>query len=991
MNMKKTLVALLLAVICLPAFAQDRTVTGKVTDAKDGSPLVAASVVVKGTNKGVSTSSDGTFSLKVTGTENTVVVSFLNYAAKEVSIAGQTNINVALTQNSDQLSDVVVIGYGSVRKKDLTGSVANISSKDFVKGQLTSPEQLIAGKVAGVQITSNGGAPGAGSTIRIRGGASLNASNDPLIVIDNVPLSNNGIAGVANPLALINPNDIESFTILKDASAAAIYGSRASNGVIIITTKKGAQGKTKYNFSSQTSVGQVANYVDVLSADEFTAYVNTNGTAAQKKLLGTDKTDWQKQIYQSAVTFENNFSASGATKLMPYRFSVASLSQEGVLKTGKLDRTTVGLNLSPRLFKNALKIDLNAKTSFSKSRFANEGAIGTAVNFDPTKPVYSSNAAAFGGFYEWLDAGSTTGLAGLAPKNPVGLLMQRQDLSNVNRTIANADIDYTLPFFKDLRLHTNVGIDISNGSGTIFIPGTAASSFKRFNGKGGVNNEYKQENSNLLAESYLNYSKYVANIESKFDVVAGYAYQEFKSKNFNFNDLTEDGTVVNAPNFPFDIPENRLVSFYGRFNYALKGKYSLTASIRQDGSSRFNADNRFATFPSFAAAWNLAEEPMFKQSKVISALKLRFGYGETGQQDGIGNYDYLSYYGLSGQQGKYQFGNTFYNMYAPGGYYGGRKWEQTATTNLALDFGLFNNKLTGSLDVYKKVTSDLLNLVGQPAGANFSNQVIANVGDMENKGVELSLNLQAVNKADFNWELGFNITYNENKITNLTISPDPNYPGNKYGGISGGVGNTILINSVGYNRGSFYVFQQVYDAAGKPIEGLFVDRNKDGVINDKDQYQYQSVDPKIFLGFTSNMTYKKWNAGFVVRANVGNYMYNNVYSTLGTFRAISSLATHNGNASRNLLETGFTQNGVNQLMSDYYIQNASFLRVDNINIGYNAGKVFKDKANLRFTANIQNAFILTKYKGLDPEIGSGIDNNFYPRPRVFALGLNLEF
>ena len=989
--MKKTLVAMLLAVICLPAFAQERTVTGKVTDAKDGSPLVAASVVVKGTKKGVSTSADGTFSLKVASTENTVVVSFLNYAAKEVSIAGQTNVNVALTQNSDQLSDVVVIGYGSARKKDLTGSVVNISSKDFVKGQITSPEQLIAGKVAGVQITSNGGAPGSGSTIRIRGGASLNASNDPLIVIDNVPLSNNSISGVANPLSLINPNDIESFTILKDASAAAIYGSRASNGVIIITTKKGAQGKTKYNFNSQTSVGEVANYVDVLNAEEFKTYVNANGTADQKKLLGTANTDWQKEIYQSALTLDNNFSASGAFKTMPYRFSVSSLSQEGVLKTGKLDRTTVGLNLSPRLLNNSLKIDLNAKTSFSNSRFAEQGAISTAVQFDPTKPVYSANPNAFGGYYEWLDAGSTTGLAGLAPKNPLGLLMQKQDLSNVNRTIANADIDYTLPFFKDLRLHTNVGIDISNGSGTIFIPGTAASTFKRFNGKGGVNNEYKQENSNLLAESYLNYSKYVENIESKFDVVAGYAYQEFKTKNFNFNDLTEDGTVVTAPNFPFDIPENRLVSFYGRLNYALKGKYSLTATIRQDGSSRFNADNRFATFPSFAAAWNLAEEDLIKQSKVISSLKLRFGYGETGQQDGIGNYDYLSYYALSGQQGKYQFGNTFYNMYAPGGYYGGRKWEQTATTNLALDFGLFNNKLTGSLDVYKKVTSDLLNLVGQPAGANFSNQVIANVGDMENKGVELSLNLQAVNKADFNWDLGFNITYNENKITNLTISPDPNYPGNKFGGISGGVGNTIMINSVGYNRGSFYVFQQVYDAAGKPIEGLFVDRNKDGVINDKDQYQYQSVDPKIFLGFTSNMTYKKWNAGVVVRANVGNYMYNNVYSTLGTFRAISSLATHNGNASRNILETGFTQNGVNQLMSDYYIQNASFLRVDNINIGYNAGKVFKDKANLRFNASIQNAFIITKYKGLDPEIGNGIDNNFYPRPRVFALGLNFDF
>ena len=989
--MKKTLVALLVAVICLPTFAQDRTVTGKVTDSKDGSPLVAASVVVKGTKKGVSTSSDGTFSLKVAGTENTVVVTFLNYASKEVSIAGQTNISITLTQNLEQLGDVVLIGYGSVRKKDLTGSVANVSSKDFVKGQLTSPEQLIAGKVAGVQITSNGGAPGSGSTIRIRGGSSLNASNDPLIVIDNVPLSNSGIAGVANPLALINPNDIESFSILKDASAAAIYGSRASNGVIIITTKKGAKGKTKYNFSSLTSVGKVAKYVDVLTADEFSTYVNANGTAAQKALLGTQKTDWQKEIYRNAVTFENNFSASGAIKSLPYRFSVASLSQQGVLKTGKLDRTTLGLNLNPRLLKNALKIDLNAKTSFSKSRFADQGAIGTAVSFDPTKPVYSTNPNSFGGYYEWLDAGSTTGLAGLSPKNPVGLLMQKEDLSDVNRTIANTDIDYTFPFLKDLRAHANVGIDVSNGSGTIFIPGTAASTFKRFNSKGGVNNQYKQENSNLLAETYLNYSKYVTKIESKFDVVAGYAYQDFKTKNYNFSDLTEDGTVVTAPNFPYDIPENRLVSFYGRFNYAYKGKYSLTATVRQDGSSRFNADNRFATFPSFAAAWNIAEESILKQSKTISALKLRFGYGETGQQDGIGNYDYLSYYSLSGQQGRYQFGNTFYNMYAPGGYYGARKWEQTATTNLGLDFGLFNNKLTGNLDIYKKVTSDLLNLVGQPAGANFSNQVIANVGDMENKGVELGLNLQAINKTNFSWDLGFNITYNENKITNLTISPDPNYPGNKYGGISGGVGNTIMINSVGYRRGSFYVFQQVYNANGKPIEGLFVDRNKDGIINDKDQYQYQGVDPKIFLGFTSSMNYKKWSAGFVARANIGNYMYNNVYSTLSTYTAISSLATYIGNASKNILETGFKQNGVNQLMSDYYVQNASFLRVDNINIGYDAGKIFKGKANLRVNANVQNAFVITKYKGLDPEIGGGIDNNFYPRPRVIALGLNLDF
>ena len=990
MNMKKTLVALLLAVFCLPAFAQDRTVTGKVTDAKDGSPLVAASVAVKGTAKGASTANDGTFTLKVPASAKTLVVTFLNYASKEVSIEGTNNINVALTQTTDQLGDVVVIGYGTARKKDLTGSVVSVTSKDFVKGQNTSAEQLIAGKVAGVQITSNGGAPGAGSTIRVRGGASLNASNDPLIVIDNVPVASGEISGVANPLAMINPNDIESFNILKDASATAIYGSRASNGVIIITTKRGAKGATKQNFSSQSSVGMNANKVSVLSGDEFRNYVNENGTVANKALLGTASTDWQNQIYKAAFTQETNYNIAGAMSAVPYRFSIGNLYQEGTLKTGKLERTTVGLNLSPRFFDNSLKIDLNVKTSMSNSRFADQGAIGSAIGFDPTKPVYSNDPLMFGGYYEFLDAGSISGLAGLAPKNPLGLLEQRLDRGKVNRTISNIDIDYTLPFFKDLRAHANVGIDHSIGRGTNFIPVTAAATYQRVNGMSGVDNEYRQVNTNLLAEYYLNYSKYVNSIESKFDVVAGYAYQDFKTKNFNYPDrLAYDRTIVTAPNFAFDIPQNRLVSFYGRANYAFKGRYLLTASVRQDGSSRFSKENRTAVFPSAALAWKISDESFVKQVQSISELKLRVGYGVTGQQDGIGNYDYLSYYSLSGQEGKYQLGSTFYNMYAPGGYYGARKWEQTATYNIGLDFGLFNNRVTGNIDVYQKNTTDLLNLIGQPAGTNFSNQIIANVGDMENKGVEFSVNIQAIKKPTFTWDLGFNITLNKNEITKLTIAPDSTYPGNKFGGISGGVGNTILINSVGYNRGAYYVFQQVYDANGKPIEDLFVDRNKDGVINDKDQYQYQGADPKLFLGFTSNFTYKKWNAGFVLRANVGNYLYNNVSSTRANYKSISSLATHLGNASAYILETKFKGGGVNQLMSDLFVENASFLRMDNINIGYNAGKVLG--ADLRINASVQNAFIITNYTGLDPEVGGGVDNNFYPRPRVFSLGFNFDF
>jgi len=432
---------------------------------------------------------------------------------------------------------------------------------------------------------------------------------------------------------------------------------------------------------------------------------------------------------------------------------------------------------------------------------------------------------------------------------------------------------------------------------------------------------------------------------------------------------------------------------YGRLNYAFKGRYLLTASVRRDGSSRFSPENRYAVFPSAAFAWKINEESFLKNSKVISDLKLRLGYGITGQQDGIGNYDYLSYYNLSSNQSMYQFGSTFYNMYSPGGYYSNRKWEQTETFNAGLDFGLFNNRITGSVDVYKNKTSDLLNLIGQPAGANFSNQVVANVGDMENKGLEINLNSQVIRNSNFTWDLGVNATMNKNTITKLTIAPDPNYPGNRFGGISGGVGNTILINSVGFNRGAFYVYQQVYDAAGKPIEGLLADRNGDGTINDKDLYQYKSADPKVFLGLTSNFTYKKWNAGFILRASIGNYMYNNVYSGMGRYNAISSLPTYLGNASINYLDTKFNgiTGGVNQLQSDYYVQNASFLKMDNLNVGYNVGKVLGNTASLRVNASVQNVFTITKYKGLDPEIGGGIDNNFYPRPRIVSLGLNLDF
>ncbi len=1000
MNIKRLLLAFVTVMLAfaMPALAQDRVVTGKVTDSKDGAVLVGASVLVKGTTIGVSTDANGAFSLKVPASANTLVVSSISYSKKEISIGTGSNLQITLDQSNASLNEVVVIGYGSAKKKDLTGSVSTVSSKDFVKGAITTPEQLISGKIAGVAITSNGGAPGSGSTIRIRGGASLNASNDPLIVIDGMPLSNDAISGVANPLSMINPNDIETFSVLKDASATAIYGSRASNGVILITTKKGKKGIPTFNFSTQLSSASIAKKADILNADQVSAIVQANAPAAIVSKLGTAHTDWQDQIYQNAIGTDNNFSISGGFKNLPYRLSLGYLNQNGILKTDNLERTSVGLTLNPTLLDNHLKIDINVKGSFGKSRFANQGAIGSAVFFDPTQQVYSSSAR-YGGYWEWLNANNnaTTGLEALAPKNPLGQLMQKQDLSNTQRTIANAVIDYKLHFFPDVRAILNVGYDYSQGTGTTVINDSAAMSYRRFkdpNGvlHGGQNTQYKQVRNNQYLNFYLNYSKELKSIKSRVEAIAGYEFQDYKTKNYNYPDLTYDNTVVSSPNYPFDQPENVLLSYLGRVNFTYNNNYIITASVRRDGSSKFNPNNRYGVFPSAALAWKAKNETFLKNVDVVSDLKFRVGYGVTGQQDGIGNYDYISYYNLSSATASYQLGNSFYQMYRPGGYYYNRKWEQTATTNIAMDYGFLNNRITGSIEYYEKNTTNLLNEINQPAGTNFSNKIVANVGSMQNKGVEFSINYQVIKGKDLTWDVAFNATYNKNKITKLTISDDPSYAGARFGGISGGTGNTILINSVGSNRGAFYVYKQVYNIlTGKPIDNLFDDKNRDGAINEKDLYQYKGADPTMFFGFSTNVNYKKWNAGFVMRANVGNYLYNNVASSSGTIRNIINPIGYVNNGSKDLLYTNFSGNGTNYYLSDYYVQNASFLRMDNINFGYNAGKVFHNKASLRISANVQNVFVITKYKGLDPEINGGIDNNLYPRPRTFVLGLNLDF
>ncbi|HEX6429590.1 MAG TPA: SusC/RagA family TonB-linked outer membrane protein, partial [Niastella sp.] len=765
----------------------------------------------------------------------------------------------------------------------------------------------------------------------------------------------------------------------------------ASNGVLIITTKKGTGGKLRGSFTTTNSVSAITKKVDVLEAGQFRDVANAHGTPDKIAMLGGANTDWQDEIFQTAISTDNNISVNGGIKRLPYRFSVGYLNQTGVLKTDYLQRASATLVLNPVFFDNHLKVDLNVKGSLQKVRFANGEAIGAAASFDPTQPVHVKSSR-FGGYYEWLDATSTTGLKDLAGRNPVGLLKQRLDKGNPNRSIGNLQLDYKFHFLPELHANVNIGYDIVEGKGTIYISDSAAVSYAA-GGAGGRNDRYRQTKRNTVFDFYLNYVKELTAIKSRVDITAGYSYNNYLTTVYNFALYNARGEKYpnSDPAFPSNKPEHTLVSFFGRANYSFKDRYLLTATLRRDGSSRFGPDNKWGMFPSVALAWKMKSESFLANNTTVTDFKLRAGYGITGQQDGINDYDFLSFYALSAPNATYQFGNTYYQMYRPGGYNPTIKWEQTATTNIGLDVGFLNNRITGSIDLYYKKTSDLLNLIPQPAGTNFSAFFISNVGDMENKGIEFNINAQPVNNVNFTWDAGFNITYNKNEITNLTVVPkDKNNPGIQAGAISGGVGGGFAqIQAVGYSKNTFNLYKQVYDKAGKPVEGVFVDQNEDGLINQDDLYKGKSANPDVFMGFTTNVTYNKWSAGFVLRSSIGNYVYNNIYSFGGNLnQMVANPVLYNG--STNYLETGFIGNS-NQLLSDYYIQNASFLRMDNLTIGYNVGRFYNDKATLRLNAGIQNVFVITKYKGIDPEISAGVDNNFYPRPRIFSLSASLGF
>ncbi len=942
-------------------------------------------MVLKGTTTATATDVNGQFSLPISGTAGTLVFSYIGYVSQEIPVGTQSTYNVNLLTDARALDEVVVIGYGTQNREDLSGAVATVGSEDFQQGNVTTPEQLIMGKVAGVQITSSGGQPGSGSTIRIRGGASLNASNDPLFVVDGVPLTGYNISGASNPLSLINPNDIESMTILKDASATAIYGSRASNGVVLITTKKGQSGKPTVNFNTQYIVSTVTKKVDVLGADEFRAYVNENGTPAQKTLLGTANTDWQDEVYQTATGTDNNLSLSGAYKNMPYRVSVGYLNQDGVLRTDEFERKSAAVSLTPRLLDDHLKIDLNVKGSITNTRFANQGAIGAAVAFDPTQPVRTESQ--FGDYFEWVsrdDKGNIL-LNPNASRNPVALLEQRNDRSEVQRSFGNAQLDYSFHFLPELHANLNLGYDIAKGKGTVFVPAEAAQSYST----AGTNNYYLQRVNNKVLEFYLNYTKDLTGIKSNVNATAGYGYYNNQTKNYNYPNFSAAGDIIegSTPVFPFDIPENTLISYYGRLIYTFRDKYTFTGTVRTDGSSRFSPDGRWGVFPSASLAWRISEEPFLRTVTALNDLKLRVSYGVTGQQEIGNNYAYLPVYGLSTESAQYQLGNNYYYMYTPAAYDANIKWEQTATSNIGLDYGFFNNRINGSIDVYYKQTEDLLNIVNIPVGSNFSNKIFTNVGNLINKGLEFSINAVPVQKENLNWSIGLNLTANRSEITKLTAAEDLAYLGDPVGGISGATGQNIQINTVGYRPYSFFVYKQVYNENGTPLEGVYADLNDDGIINQNDMYRYKAAAPQVTLGFNTQVDYKKWNLSTIMRAYLGNYMYNNISANLGVARNILNPSGFLGNSSTSFYNSNFVNN---QYQSDYYIENASFLRMDNLTLGYNAGKVF-NTANLRLSLTCQNVFTVTKYTGVDPEISSGIDNNFYLRPRTFVVGLNLGF
>lgn len=974
------------------AFAQSITIRGNVKD-NTGMGIIGANILVKGTTNGTITDFDGNFTLDAQKSD-IIVISFIGYKTQELPAA--PTMNVVLKDDSEVLEDVVVIGYGSVKKSDLSGSVVAVKAEEMNRGAVTSPQELIMGKVPGLSVAQPNGQPGGGSTIRIRGGASLNASNDPLIVIDGIPVSNDAAPGTPSALSTINPNDIETFTVLKDASATAIYGSRASNGVIIIQTKKGSQDKIKVSYSSTYTLRDLYQRFETLNAATYrdVMYKQWAGTPQQDevyKLLNEypdQATDWQDAIYQTGLATDQNIGISGKAGFMPFRVSFGYNNEKGTLKTSKYERYTASVNLSPKFFNNHLSVDVNVKGTINNNTFANDGAIGAAAYYDPTKPIYNTTGAN-NGYWNW--EGTT-----LAATNPLSLLYDVTNQGTTKRSLGNLQLDYKIHGLEDLRANLNLGYDVAVTDGDNYVNKGSYQSVidSDFPGVGRGNTWHNLRRNHLL-DFYLNYVKDIEAIKSHIDVMAGYSWQHFYYSNLNINksnvmekqdkDVTGFEYNENEQRYysttdrrlPY---ENYLVSFFGRLNYNLMDRYLLTATLRRDGSSRFSKNNRWGLFPSAALAWTISNEKFMEGAQnVLSNLKLRLGYGITGQQE-ISDYMYLTTYTTSTDPHSMYLGHY---LMKPDGYSPDLKWEETATYNVAVDYGFLNNRINGSIEFYEKHTKDLLNTVNAPAGTNFATTLTANVGEMENKGVEFNVNAVAVQTKDFTWELGYNVTWNDSKITKLTASYNPDYEGIDAG--------TNQKHQVGYAPNTFYVFQQVYDADGNPIQNAIVDRNGDGKITDDDKYLTgKSPMAKVYMGLSSQFTYKNWDLGFNLRASFGNYVYN------GNFSGNATSYNYGGQGILSNLYEGYQITGWNQRSiteqgaTDYFLEDASYLKMDNLTLGYSFQNLTKAGLSGRISASMQNVFTISKYRGLDPECGA-VDGTMWLRPRTYTIGLTLNF
>ncbi len=970
---KGTLV--LLFMLPMSFFAQS-TVTGIVTERDTGMPIPGANIIIQGTNNGTTTNFDGEYTLEGVNLDDVIVFSYIGLASREVPYTGQETINVSLIPDAAVLEEVVLIGYGSTRRQDATGAVEQISTEEFNQGAIVSPEQLISGKSAGVRIIGGNGAPGGGGEIRIRGGSSLSANNSPLIVVDGIPLDQRGVQGVRNQLNAINPNEIEDFVVLKDASATAIYGSRASNGVILITTKKGKKGAPlKFEYSLKASVGTVTDYVDVLDANEFRALVES-APGTDPSLLGDANTNWQDEIYQTSVGAIHNLTVTQGFENFYYRLNYNNTSQTGVLKSDLYQRNALNIALNGDLLDNDLKLTLTAKGSIDQNNFADEGAIGSAIAFAPTQPVYAPGNR-YGGFYEWTDANGVA--LQQATRNPLALLEQYTGEGSTKRIISNFNIDYRIPFVDDLRFNLNAGVDYSENDGNNFRPTTSAVVLQSI----AAEENYWGFNRNTLLDFYFNYKPYIDAISTNVDLTVGHSYQEFFiSSQLEYTDENVEGNWFLEP---ISLNRNALESYFARASFDIDDRFLISGSYRMDGSSRFSKENRWSSFPAVSVGWKLNNEDFLVDSGVISELKLRAGYGVTGNQEIGPNYGYIGYYTPSITGASYQFGNQFYPTLRPEEYDRDLQWEELQTYNAGIDFGFFNDRFSGSVDVYHRTTKNLLAVVPVPAGANLSDQLLTNVGETVSKGVEVGLNGELIRTDNVSWNLNYNITFQDLEITKLSLGENPNFfiP---QGGISGGVGNTIQLWKTGIDPTTFFAYRQVYDENNNPIEGAYVDVNGDNAITEADRQPYKKASPDFFMGLTNTFNYKDFDFSFTFRGSFGGYMYNNTQSSIGFLGAGTvTPQPYYSNFNSNVLESEFEES---QFFSDYYIRSADFVKLDNISVGYLfAG----EKVDFRASLTASNVLTITNYEGLDPEISGGIDNNFYPRPRTFVLGLDVTF